>query len=178
MSEQNRETVQEFMRLLARHERSLYSYILAQVPHWADADEVAQETRLRLWEQFDQFEPGSQFGAWAKTIAYYQILTYRRRQQRGSYRFSERAIELLAAESEVRADELCPRHLALEKCLAELNDSHRELLVRCYSEQDQSIQQIARQLGRTYSATRKALFRIRQVLAQCVQRRLKMGLQS
>ncbi len=178
MAQQNNETVQEFVRLLARHDRSLYSYILAQVPNWGDADEVAQETRLRLWEQFDQFEPGSQFGAWAKTIAHYQILTYRRRQQRKGNRFSERTMELLSAESEVRADELCPRHLALEKCLAELNDSHRELIVQCYSEQNQSMRQIARELGRSYDATRKALFRIREFLAQCVERRLKLESQS
>lgn len=178
MSGQDRESVRDFVQLLARHERSLYSYILAHVPNWADADEIAQETRLRLWEQFDQFEPGSQFGAWARTIAHYQILTYRRQKQRMSVRFSEKTIELLSAEADVRADTLSPRHLALEKCLAELNDSHRELIVGCYSRQEQSMNQVARQLGRTYDATRKSLFRIRGILAECVDRRLNMEAQS
>ena len=166
------------MQLLVRHERSLYSYILAQVPNWADADEIAQETRLRLWEQFDQFEPGTQFGAWARKIAYYQILTYRKQQQRVRIRFNEQTMELLSTEAGVRADELSPRHLALEKCLAELTDSHRELIAASYSGQEQSTRQLARQLGRTYEATRKTLLRIRQALAQCVDRRLKLEVQS
>lgn len=177
-SGQDRDSVRDFVQLLARHERSLYSYILAHVPNWSDADEVAQETRLRLWEQFDQFEPGSQFGAWARTIAHYQILTYRKQQQRNSIRFSEQAIELLSAEAKIRADELSPRHLALEKCVTELTDGHRELIAQCYSGQEQSMRQVARQLGRTYDATRKTLFRIRCILADCVDRRLKIEAQS
>lgn len=178
ISGQNRDSVRDFVQLLVRHERSLYSYILAQVPNWADADEIAQETRLKLWEQFDHFEPGTNFGAWARKIAHYQILTYRKQQQRKSVRFSEQAIELLSAEAEIRADELSPRHLALEKCLTELTDSHRELIARSYFGQEESTRQIASQLGRTYDATRKTLLRIRHALAHCVDRRLKLEAQS
>lgn len=161
------------MRLLAQHERSLCAYILALVPNWADADEIAQETKLRLWEQFDQFEPGSQFGAWARSVAHYQVLTYRRRQQRDGARFSPETVELLAAEAESQIDDVSPRHHALERCLNRLSDSNRDLVVQCYAEQNQSIREVAEQLGRTYDATRRSLLRIRKLLADCVDRTLQ-----
>ena len=53
----------EFLRLLGEHERRLRGFILALVPHWADADDIAQEVRLRLWEQFDDYDPAKDFGA-------------------------------------------------------------------------------------------------------------------
>lgn len=172
-SRDQRERTREFVRLLARHERPLFAYILALVPNWADADEIAQETKIRLWEQFAEFEPGSQFGAWARKVAHYKILTYRRQQQRESVRFSAETVELLAAAAESRADTTSSRHFALERCLSRLSDSQRELVVQCYAQQEQSVRDAARQLGRTYEATRRSLFRIRKRLAECVDRTLQ-----
>lgn len=69
-SASDRSTV-EFLRLLSQHERRVKSFILALVPNWADADDLYQETTVRLWEQFADYDPDQEFGAWACTIAYY-----------------------------------------------------------------------------------------------------------
>lgn len=53
----------EFLRLLGQHERRLRGFILSLVPHWADAEDIAQEVRIRLWEQFDNYDPAKDFGA-------------------------------------------------------------------------------------------------------------------
>ena len=168
----------EFMWLLGQHERSLATYILALVPNWADADEIAQDTKLKLWEQFDRYERGSHFGAWARTIAWYQIQTWRRQQQRASLRFSDQTVELLAADAEKQAEQLSPRHYALEKCLAKLQDNQRELIVECYSRHEESLREVARRLGRKYESTRKSLLRIRRLLAECVDRQVQPEGQS
>lgn len=52
----------EFLDLLGQHERRLQSFVVALVPHLADADEIVQQTRLRLWEQFDQYDRARDFG--------------------------------------------------------------------------------------------------------------------
>ena len=46
----------EFVRLLAEHERQLSGYVHALIPLWQDAEDVLQNTKLRLWEQFDSFQ--------------------------------------------------------------------------------------------------------------------------
>ena len=54
----------EFVRLLSVHEQELSGYVISLVPNWADADEVIQETKLRLWVQFDQYDAAKDFGVW------------------------------------------------------------------------------------------------------------------
>ena len=50
-----------FLQLFLAHERRIYSYILALVPVWADADDLLQQTSVVLWQKLDQFEPGTNF---------------------------------------------------------------------------------------------------------------------
>jgi DNA-directed RNA polymerase specialized sigma24 family protein len=45
------ESRRQFIRLMTKHERLVYGYILSLVPNWADADEILQETNIRLWEE-------------------------------------------------------------------------------------------------------------------------------
>ena len=60
----NDERTRRYLELLGQHERRLRGFILALVPHWADAEDIAQEVRIRLWEQFDNYDPAknSAFG--------------------------------------------------------------------------------------------------------------------
>jgi RNA polymerase sigma-70 factor, ECF subfamily len=55
--------LEEFARLFSKHDRSIFLLILSLVPNWADAEEVQQETNVKLWQEFDKFQLGSDFGA-------------------------------------------------------------------------------------------------------------------
>jgi len=85
----------EFVRLLSLYEQELSGYIVSLVPNWADGDEIAQETKLRLWEQFERYDSAKDFGAWARTIAHFMVLAYRKRSKRTSARFSQQFIDLV-----------------------------------------------------------------------------------
>src|ERR1700689_4181086 len=89
----------EFVRLLAQHQRGIYALILAMVPNWADAEDIFQETTVRLWEQFDKYKTGSDFGAWARTIGKFGILSYRKKKGRERIAFSDAFIDKVAEES-------------------------------------------------------------------------------
>ena len=52
----------EFIGLLAREERRLTAYVAALVPNWADVDDLLQATKLKLWEQFGDYDPRGDFG--------------------------------------------------------------------------------------------------------------------
>jgi hypothetical protein len=54
---------------MTRHERLVYGFMLSLVPNWADADEILQETNIRLWDEFEKFVPRTNFAAWAVRIA-------------------------------------------------------------------------------------------------------------
>ena len=76
-------------------------YIISQLPGSPDVRDILQEVNIVLWEKMEKFEPGSNFGAWACTIAYYKILDHRKRMKReGFLMFDEELNRTLAEEFE------------------------------------------------------------------------------
>lgn len=167
----NDRATREYLRLLGLHERRLRGFILSLVPNWADADDIAQEVRIRLWEQFGEYDSTKDFGAWARTIAYYQVLTHRERQSRHRSLISSQFVETVAAEVAAISDELDAEQRALADCFEKLPEPKRNLLLRYYSG-DRTTRQLAAELGRSFDATRQAVLRARLALRDCVEETL------
>jgi RNA polymerase sigma-70 factor (ECF subfamily) len=161
----------QFVELLARNERRLSQYVLALVPNWADADDLVQQTKVRLWEQFDEYDPSKDFGAWACTIAHYLVLAHRKQTQRRHARLSNEYVRVMAAEVERLAADQDARRSALEECLKQLTEGSRRLIGLCYGG-SRTIKDVAEQLNRSVGATQKAVYRIRQKLQTCIEQRL------
>jgi RNA polymerase sigma-70 factor, ECF subfamily len=158
----------EFVRLLGQHEQELSGYIVSLVPNWTDADEIAQETKLRLWEQFERYDPAKDFGAWARTIAYFMVLAYRKRSQRASTRFSQQFVDLVSHEAASLSSEANPLRQALSDCMAKLTQAARELLWACYAGQE-TIKDVAIRLGRSVRGTQHSVAKIRTELQRCIE---------
>jgi RNA polymerase sigma-70 factor, ECF subfamily len=167
----------QFIRLMTKYERMVYGYILSLVPNWADADEILQETNIRLWEEFEKFQLGTNFAAWAIRVAHFQVLTWRKKASRSRLVFDQRVVDALAAEPCWSDEEFESRQQALAECVSELPDHSRDLL-RSFYVHGSKAKDVAVELKRTPAAIYKALERIRVALHTCIQRRLnKSGLQ-
>jgi len=161
----------QFVRLFAQHEHQIYAYIVSAMANWADADEVMQETSVALWEMFDQFQEGTSFTSWACRIAYFRILRFREKRQRDRHEFDQEFVEAVAATAAEEAELFEVRRKALGDCVGRLKERDRELLQTCYADGG-TIKQAAEQLDRPAKGVYKALTRIRQMLFDCVQRKL------
>lgn len=162
----------EFLRFYQRNERKLYGYILSLVPNIAAADEIAQETNLRMWEQFDEFDRSKAFISWACTIAYYQILTYRKKSQREPVRFDSELLEVVGERAAARRDELAERQSQLIDCLSELDDFKRQA-IRLYYSLGMTAKAVAEKLGRNVAAVEKTLVRTRRTLQDCIEKAMR-----
>ena len=162
----------EFISLLQANDRQLHGFILALVSDWNVADDLVQQTSIKLWEQFDQYRPEEDFGAWARAIARFEVLNYFNSIRRDRHVFSEAFMETVSRRSSALGHQQEQRRGALEKCLGELHERHRELIQRCYA-RGASIKSVAESLGRSLEATYKSVQRIRQTLHSCIDRRLK-----
>lgn len=162
----------EFVRLLGEHELRLAAYIHTLLPVWHDAQDVLQETKLRLWEQFDSFQLGTDFAAWAFTVAGYLVRAHRKRCQRRRVCFSDDLLDELSQQIPVVSFVEEDRVLALVECVKGLDAAGRNLL-RLFCTGHKKIKDIAGDLGQTPSATYQALSRIRRRLFKCVERRLQ-----
>jgi RNA polymerase sigma-70 factor, ECF subfamily len=158
----------DFLQLLLACQPKLRSFIFALVPHWHDADEIYQETSLVLWEKFGQYQPGTNFSAWACQIAQNKVMNFRSRQATGARIFSDAFVEVLADERLGRTD-WDDRRQTLAECREKLRPRDRELLDHCY-QPAKTARQAAEELGRPVDTIYKSLKRIREILYQCVQR--------
>lgn len=161
----------EFIALLGKHELQLSACVHALVPAWQDAEDIIQDTRLRLWREFEKFRPGSDFPAWACTVARYMVLAHFKKNQRKPLLLSSELADRVTAEILAAAEPDQRRLAALAECVKQLGGDASHLLRRCYVE-GAKIKDVAAELGRSLAGTYQAMSRIRRGLFDCVEQRL------
>ena len=164
-------TYEQFIRLFTQHESGLRAFVRSLLPGREHADEILQETCVVLWRKFAEFDKGSNFLAWACTIARFEVLKYRRRLARDRHVFNVELLELLADEAASEMDRRVQELQALEPCIQRLKLRQRELVTACYAP-GISIKDVAEGLGRSATSLYKALDRIRGALLECIERSL------
>jgi RNA polymerase sigma-70 factor (ECF subfamily) len=164
----------QLMLLMVRHHRQIFSFIYSLVPDRDNAEELLQETSLVICEKFAEFKPGTNFSAWACQIALWRVRAARQKFARSTILFNDQVLESVAATSAKMHDELDQRHAALANCLQKLPAREREFVLARY-QPDGTVEQAAKQSGRSLVAAYKALGRIRKLLLDCVNRQLALG---
>jgi RNA polymerase sigma-70 factor (ECF subfamily) len=132
-----------------------------------------QRVRIRIWQQFDQYEADKSFAAWARAIAYYLVLAYRKEKSRQREFFNERVLEAIGEQFESHLDQASDRRDALLRCLNKLEDRKRDLVTKYYTSAHDTAESIAAALAMSPNAVRQSLFRIRRMLLDCVQRTMQ-----
>jgi RNA polymerase sigma-70 factor (ECF subfamily) len=135
------------------------------------ANDVLQETNLRLCAKASDYEVGRPFLPWAYTFARWEVMAWRKRQQRSRLVLDDGLAEQLAEEfqAEPAAD---GRLRALEECLSQLPRAHRELIQARY-QASEAVQDMAVRLKRPENTVSAMLYRIRRTLAECVHQKTR-----
>jgi RNA polymerase sigma-70 factor (ECF subfamily) len=168
MSSEGRQ--QQFLKLLDEHQARLFAFMYARVLNMADAEDLYQQVAMVLWQKFDQFQPGTDFGSWAVRVADFTIKNFLRGRRRGKVLFSDDVTQrIIDQQTTFTQDQSAARVDALGRCLKRLTDTDRQLVELCYGS-DRAIKDIARAEGRSAGAIYTALCRIRQVLLACIER--------
>lgn len=161
-----------FATLLRESRSRVFGYLLALVQNLSDAEDLYQHTALVLWDKFDQYEPGTDFGTWATSVAHFTALNFLRRQSRRRALFSDVVYARLSeVQSSLRDEEVSARSEALKQCLDSLSSNHRRLLLLRYHG-DASMEQLAKQERRSVGSLYVALSRIRKALLNCIEKRV------
>jgi RNA polymerase sigma factor (sigma-70 family) len=177
-SERNR--TERFIRLYARNQQALFSYVLALVPQWTDAVSVMEATHLVLWRRFEQYQQdqqeqqGTNFTDWATRGAKEEVLKYRQRRKKEWLCFSADVVSKLDRELRSMGDILQSQRECLPTCLAKLPERPRVLLYHRYQD-NTSVQQVAGKMSCAVSTVRKSLQRIRHLLLDCNQKSFGEG---
>ena len=169
------ERVTAFLQLLNAVEVDIQAFLFSIVPNRSDVQDICQELRLRLWQQFEEYDPSKEFGAWARTIAIYLVMAHRKKTLRvKALPLNELLLSNLAEKFSTSQDQHSDRRAAMDLCLEELSESRRKVLMRYYSGHE-SLGQIAERIGTTYTALQRKLHRIRTSLFDCISQKIKKG---
>lgn len=167
-SNENAASEADFVYQIARHQGVLHAFIISLMPGLDGVEDVLQETNIVLWDKRGSFEPGTNFRAWAFSIARYKAMNHRQKRARqGMEVLSDDLLELLSAEFEERADQVDERVRALEKCLRRLNTPEMDLIEQRYYD-GMTMDHLAGRSNRSLESLRVTLFRIRAALRKCI----------
>lgn len=161
-----------FIEALTRHQPVLAAFCHANLANRNDAQEVLQNTNVKLWEKAGSWNPGTEFLPWAFAVARFTLLSFVRDRSRDRLVFDEAVIAAMADETESAASELPERREALGKCLTRLTREQRELLDAHYVA-GRKLREMAATASRTESALKMVLLRIREQLSECIHRQLQ-----
>jgi len=166
----------EFVQLLLATQARLDAFLQSLVMDRGLADELLQRTNMVLCTKADEFVMGTDFGAWACRVAYFEVKAYRRDLARERERlvFDDEQLELVAAAIEEEPPNLDAQLQLLRSCVAELPQKYQDLIHHRYALRSQ-ITDIARRLGRPVGSVRQTLFRIRLVLLECIRKKTAVG---
>ncbi|MCH7227096.1 sigma-70 family RNA polymerase sigma factor [Haloferula sp. A504] len=164
--------LQEFVSELTANQGRIRAFLVSLMPGSPDVGDVLQETNIVLWKSRTRYQPGTNFLAWAFTIARLEVLHHRTRAKRQRIVFlSDEVLELMAEEVPDDVDHEAYLR-ALEGCKAKLSDTQRELIDLRYRP-GFTLEAHARETGRKPSTLRVALMRIRDSLRECVENKMK-----
>lgn len=147
-------------------------YVQSLLPGDPAARDVAQQANATIWRKRADFEPGTNFKAWAFAVARFEVLNYRKQQARDARLvFSEELEATFAEELAGHSDDLERRHAALKLCLEQLRPKHRELILHRYASPG-TLQEFSEKSGNTVGGLKVTLHRLRNALLGCIEKHI------
>lgn len=160
-----------YREIIVACEAKVRIVLAAMLPDAGSVDDVAQEVFVTAFTKLNDYEIGTDFNLWLKTIARNLALNERRRwfrQARFKDRFEaevERALEPII---EGFADKYEGNVLqALQECMQQLHEPSRAIVHDFYTNELTS-EQIAQRFEQKAAWVRLILFRARAALAACL----------
>ena len=153
-----------FVSLYNRYKSAVYVFCVKMLGNREMAQDVLQETFLRIYENRDRLLNTGSFKAWLFTIARNQCLNQLRRVNRQIPLDEEKQAAVNVAETPVQSMEKSERIEMVNHSLSRLKPDYREVVVlREY--QNLSYEEIAAVTRTTVSSVKSKLFKARRKLA-------------
>lgn len=161
----------EFEAELNRAQVPILGYLVRLTGNLADARDLLQATNLTVWDKRDDFEKGSEFVAWMRTVALNHYRNESRKwQSRKTVPLLDADLEhMVEARHEEREKEESRKRRLLQVCLQKLPDRQKSVVEQFYLK-GLSLEEVGESEGSKANAIAQLLHRARQNLIRCVRR--------
>lgn len=164
-----------FSTLVDRYKDLIFSLALKMVKNREEAEEVAQDTFIKVFNSLEKFKGDSKFSTWIYKVAYNTCLDRmkKNKKEEGNINiddFSEHLVKTMENALSKMMDE--ERKKSIQDCLNLLPSDEGFLLTLFYFE-DQSLEEIAKIMDITANNAKVKLFRSRKKLASILKEKLE-----
>jgi RNA polymerase sigma-70 factor (ECF subfamily) len=164
--------VEAFTELVRSHQKQIRVFLGRYLSTNAAVDDVAQETFLHAYKDLGSYDSKWSFRTWlygiAKNHACNHLRSESRRLRHQKSLAKAQVCEWVAGQPDFEPAVDPDVHLsALKRCLKKLPSDSARIIQEHYFE-TKSAAQIAKEHGRSENAVRLLLFRVRQILRQCI----------
>ncbi|MGB5818126.1 MAG: sigma-70 family RNA polymerase sigma factor [Saonia sp.] len=161
--------------LIDRYKHMVYTLALRMVKNKEEAEEVAQDTFLKVYKGLHSFKGDSKFSTWIYKIAYNRSLDYVKKQSRSLEtttidKVAERYV--VAIENTLAGLERKDRRNTIKEAMKELSGDDSFLITLHYYE-ELSLSEIAAIMNLSANTVKVRLFRTRKRLAKILKDRLE-----
>ena len=165
--------IEAFNLLVGRYKHALVNYVYRYLGDYDGADDIVQETFVRVYNHIDSYKPVAKFSTWIYTIATNLARTQYRRQQRWGFfginksNLDERE-EVQFPDQEVLPDEIAGNailHEHVEEALSKLPAPFREIVI-LFSIEEKSYEEICEITGQNMGTVKSRLNRGRAKLRE------------
>lgn len=165
-----------FDALVGRHHRRVRACLVARMSDPHEAEDLAQEVFVTAYRKFADYDPDRPLAPWLRRIALNLLRNHWRKFRAEAVGGNAELAALL--DRRIEADCTAARepllHAALRDCLEDIDGPARDLLHRRYGEEE-SVRELSDRLQRGYSAITMQLHRLRELLADCIGRKVRHG---
>jgi len=167
--------INSFAVLVDRYKDMIFTLALKMVKNKEEAEEVAQDTFIKIYNSLSKFKGDSKFSTWIYKIAYNTCLDRLKKNKKEDNNISidEFSAHLIKTmDNALSALEDKERKQTIENCLNLLPSEENFLLTLFYFE-DQSLEEIGKIMNINANNVKVKLFRSRQKLAVILRQQLE-----
>lgn len=163
-----------FSELVNRYKDLVYTLTLRMLGNREEAEEVSQDTFIKVFNSLERFKGDSKISTWVYRIAYNTCLDRIRLRKSRTFLAIGEMEDFIFAEMDTALDKMVreERGLLVEQCLAKLPSEDAGLLTLFYFE-EKSLLEIENILNVPVSSLKVRLFRARKKLAAVLEGSIK-----
>ncbi|MCC9017897.1 MULTISPECIES: RNA polymerase sigma factor [Flavobacterium] len=164
-----------FAVLVDRYKNMIFTLALQMVKNREEAEEVSQDTFIKIYNSLSKFKGDSKFSTWVYKVAYNTCLDRLKKNKKEDLNISidEFSAHLIKTmDNALSALEDKERKQTIQNCLNLLPAEENFLLTLFYFE-DQSLEEIGKVMGITANNVKVKLYRSRQKLAVILKKQLE-----
>jgi RNA polymerase sigma factor (sigma-70 family) len=163
-----------FTVLVDRYKDLVFTLALRMMKHREEAEEVAQDTFIKVYKSLNKFKGDSKFSTWIYRVAYNTCLDRLKKNKRQQYtveinEYTEHQIKTL--DNALDKIEVKEREQAMQDCLA-LLPSEDSFLLTLYYFEELSLEEIGKIVDLKPNNVKVKLFRSRKKLATILRKKL------